>query len=122
MSVKSLKLSWWNYLVIACKAKFGGGWASVAEYCLDLLNDKVLSRLAPEELKKYAVLAQEIAELIRKGVEIFVKSEAGKKAGTATIDAFTHLAKALEDGKITAEELDAEIEAVKAAIEAWKAV
>ena len=109
-----------NWLVVFFKGKFGGGMTSVIQYLLNLFNEKVLSKVKPEELKKYAGLVIAIAEFGEKVLDLYVMDEAKRAALAKTVEALRTLADALADGTVTSEELDKVIDAVTACIKAWK--
>lgn len=113
-------MSAWNWLVVFFKGKFGGGMTSVIQYLLNLFNEKVLSKVKPEELKKYAGLVIAIAEFGEKVLDLYVMDEAKRAALAKTVEALRTLADALADGTVTSEELDKVIDAVTACIKAWK--
>lgn len=115
-----MKLSVWNYLVLFCKAKFGGGITSVIEYLLNLFNEKVLSKVSPEELKKYSGIVVALAEFCEKVLDLYMLDEAKRTALTKTVEALCALADSLSDGKVTPDELNKVIDEVVAAIAAWK--
>ena len=93
---------------------------SVIQYLLNLFNEKVLSKVKPEELKKYAGLVIAIAEFGEKVLDLYVMDEAKRAALAKTVEALRTLADALADGTVTSEELDKVIDAVTACIKAWK--
>ena len=113
-------MSAWNWLVVFFKGQFGGGMTSVIQYLLNLFNEKVLSKVKPEELKKYAGLVIAIAEFGEKVLDLYVMDEAKRAALAKTVEALRTLADALADGTVTSEELDKVIDAVTACIKAWK--
>lgn len=113
-------MSAWNWLVVFFKGKFGGGMTSVIQYLLNLFNEKVLSKVKPEELKKYAGLVIAIAEFGEKVLDLYVMDEAKRAALAKTVEALRTLADALADGTVTSEELDKVIDAVTVCIKAWK--
>ena len=101
-----------------------GGVAGIIEYLLDLFNDQVLAKIKDKEtglmylkdVRSLSTCAKEILE--NHSAQM---SEAKTAAGQKTVDALDELAKALEDFKLEPDELDAIVEKVKAAVEAWKA-
>ena len=113
-------MSAWNWLVVFFKGKFGGGISSVIQYLLKLVNEKVLAKVNPEELKKYAGLVIAIAEFGEKVLDLYVMDEAKRAALAKTVEALRTLADALADGTVTSEELDKVIDEVSACIKAWK--
>lgn len=113
-------MSAWNWLVVFFKGKFGGGMTSVIQYLLNLFNEKVLSKVKPEELKKYAGLVIAIAEFGEKVLDLYVMDEAKRAALAKTVETLRHIANSLADGKVTADELNKAIDDVTACIKAWK--
>lgn len=114
------KLSLWNWVVIFCKGKFGDGLTSVFEYILNIFNAKVLSKVSPEELKKYSAIIVALAEFGEKILNIYIM-DAGKKAALSkTVDTLRKVSVSLEDGKVTADELEQTINDLVDTIEAWK--
>lgn len=118
--LSDFKLSLWNYIVIGCKGIFGDGMSSIVAYVLGLFNKKVLSRCPAEELKKWSGVFRSLMVFVSDVVEIFVTEEAVRLAAGSTTEVLGKLASHLEDGNYSEEELDADIEAVYAAIENWK--
>lgn len=114
------KLSLWNWVVIFCKGKFGDGLTSVLEYILNIFNDKVLSKVSPEELKKYSALIVALAEFGAKILNIYLMDAGKKVALSKTVDTLRKLSVSLEDGKVTADELEQTINDLVDTIEAWK--
>jgi len=101
-----------------------GGVAGLIEYLLDLFNDQVLAKVKDKE--EFAAYAEDVAQFVffLDGVmnrHTKWMSDAKRAAFSATINAVKELADALKDCKFEASELDAVIEKIKAAIEAWKA-
>ena len=62
-----------------------------------------------------------LATLIVTAVGVFV-DEKYRDAANKTVDALKDLALSIEDGELSSAELNANIEAVNACIDAWKAV
>lgn len=119
---KGFKLGLWNYLVIGCKGIFGGGWASIIEYVAKIFTEKVLARCDSELLKKWSEVFEKFAEFLQFVVDQFITDEKKKAAADATIAAIKHLAVALKDGELTADEINDELDKVYAAVDAWKAI
>lgn len=113
-------LTLWNWVVIFCKGKFGGGLPAVLEYILDIFNEKVLRKVSPENLKKYSALVVALAEFGEKVLNIYIMDEGKKEALTKTVDTLRNLATALEDGKVTPDEMEQAIQDVTDTINAWK--
>ena len=114
------KLSLWNWVVIFCKGKFGDGLTSVIEYILNLFNQKVLTKVSPEDLYKYSAIIVALAEFGEKILNIYIMEEGKKNALSKTVETLRKLARSLEDGKVTAEELECTINDLMETIEAWK--
>ena len=98
-----------------------GGFAELAKLLCTAFT-KLLRKANPEKLKKYAELAAKVALLAQRVVDIFVSGDKEKEAATATITCLKTLAEHLEDGEYTTEELEADIDNIVAAIDAWKKV
>ena len=122
MEKADFKLSLWNWVVIFCKGKFGGGMSSVFEYILNIFNEKVLSKVSPEDLKKYSGIIVALAEFGQKVLDIYIVDEAKRVALSKTVATLRDLATALEDGKVTTEELEQAINAVIEVVDAWKSI
>lgn len=122
MEKANFKLSLWNWVVVFCKGKFGGGVSSVLEYILNIFNDKVLSKVSPEELKKYSGLIVALAEFGEKVLNIYVIEPKKRKALSKTVDTLRKLADSLSDGNVTADELETAINDVIDTINAWKSI
>lgn len=122
MEKADFKLSLWNWAVIFCKGKFGGGITSVLEYVLTIFNDKVLSKVSPEDLKKYSGIIVALAEFGQKVLDLYIVDEAKLNALTKTVETLRNLATALEDGEVTTEELELAINEVIETINVWKSI
>lgn len=95
-----------------------GGWTGLAVYILESVNQ----RLATLDQTKLAQAAQ-IVKAIASALEILLGTFLPVKyrdAAQKTLEALNTLALALADGKVTQEELDANIDAIEAAVLAWK--
>ena len=114
------KLSLWNWVVIFCKGKFGDGLTSVIEYILNIFNAKVLSKVSPEELKKYSAIIVALAEFGEKILNIYLMDAGKKTAHSKTVDTLRKVSVSLEDGKVTSDELEQVINDLVGTIEAWK--
>ena len=115
-------LSVWNWVVIFCKGKFGDGLTSVFAYVLEIFNEKLLSKVAPEELVKYSGLVSALADFGEKVLEIYVVAEGKRIAMAKTVGSLRTLAKALSDGQVTKDELDETVRAIADTITAWKSL
>ena len=98
-----------------------GGFAELAKLLCTAFT-KLLRKADPAKLKKYAELAAKIAMFAQSIVDIFVAGDKEKDAATATIVCLRTLAEHLEDGQYTPDELDADVDNIIAAIDAWKKV
>ena len=98
-----------------------GGFAELAKLLCTAFT-KLLRKADPAKLKKYAELTARIALLAQRVVDIFVSGDKEKEAATATITCLKTLAEHLEDGQYTPDELDADVDNIIAAIDAWKKV
>ena len=107
----------------ALLALMTGGWTGLASYLLEVLNE-ALAGANRETLAKSAEIVRGIANVIQTAIATFSgqMKPAYVEAGLKTVEAVNTLALALADGTITADELDANIETVRAAIDAWQAV
>ena len=117
---REFKLSVWNYIVIGCKGIFGDGFVSIVEYLLQLFNEQVLAKCDPETLKKWSQVFAALADFIERILSIFMSDGAVLDAAKATIRAVHDLAQHLSDGRYDPDELDADIESVRAAVDAWR--
>lgn len=122
MEKADFKLSLWNWVMIFCKGKFGGGLSSVFEYVVNLFNDKVLSKVSPEDLKKYSGIVVALAEFGEKILNLYTVDEAKKTALAKTVESLRKLAVVLEDGSVTSEELEQTINDIIETVNAWKDV
>ena len=95
-----------------------GGWAGLAAYILEAVN-KWLATLDQSKLAEVAKIVKAIASALAILLNTFLP-EKFRPAAQKTLDALNTLVASLEDGKITQEELDANIDAVEAAVKAWK--
>lgn len=96
-----------------------GGWAGLAVYILEALN-KWLATLDQSKIAQVALVVKSVSNAIDALAPLLpVKYTDAVKATTATV---SKLAESLADGKVTQEELDDNIDAVEAAIDAWKKV
>lgn len=95
-----------------------GGWAGLAEYILRAINGW-LAKLDKSKLAEAAKIVKAVASALGILLTTFLPDRY-KAAATQTLCALETLAEAMADGNITPEELDANIDAIEAAIEAWK--
>lgn len=98
-----------------------GGWSGLAIYALEGVNS-LLAKCDVETLKKTAKIVSSVATTVKGVIEVFVSKEAVKNAAGLTVSALEDLAKALEDGELTKDELDSNIETITSCVNAWKAV
>ena len=98
-----------------------GGWAELAKLICTAFT-KLLAKADPSKLRKYAELAAKISLLAQRVVDVFVTGDKERDAATATIVCLRTLAEHLEDGQYTPDELDADVDNIIAAIDAWKKV
>ena len=96
-----------------------GGWAGLAVYILEAIN-KWLATLDQSKIAQVALVVKSVSNAIDALAPLLpAKYTDAVKATTAVV---SKLAESLADGKVTQEELDDNIDAVKAAIYAWKKV
>ena len=94
-----------------------GGWAGLAEYILETVND-ALKRLDVTKLAQMAQVVKAVATAVSALTPLLPARYAAPVR--VTFAALDSLAMALADGRVTPEELDVNIDAVEAAIVAWK--
>jgi hypothetical protein len=111
MNISKVKAAW---------AFLTGGWSGLAQYLLGLVN-KALALCDAEKCRKCATIAISIAAIVKTAVAVFAPEKYRDPAGK-TVEALGVVAAALEDGKLTEEELNANIDNIAKCIEAWKAV
>lgn len=109
-------MSLWNKIVFAMKFAFGG-FESVTDYVLKLINDCIGNGNVAERVKQ-------VREFVRTAISYLKKYEKYCPAIWAEdylklIAALQTLVDALEDGKISAEEAAAAVSAVQYAISKW---
>lgn len=100
-----------------------GGISGLVKAALDWLNTKVLSRITDKEMAtKYLLDIRDFRVFLCAafGRHTEWMSEAKRAAADKTLAAIDALCAALEDWNITPEELDAIVDGVKAAIDAFK--
>ena len=96
-----------------------GGWAGLAVYILEAIN-KWLAILDQSKIAQVALVVKSVSNAIDALAPLLpVKYTDAVKATTAAV---SKRAESLADGKVTKEELDDNIDAVEAAINAWKKV
>ena len=96
------------------------GWSGLMKYVLGFAN-AALQKLNGDKLKKASQIAVNVAAVVSTAVGVFV-DEKYRDAANKTVDALKDLALSIEDGELSSAELNANIEAVNACIDAWKAV
>ena len=111
MNISKIKAAW---------AFLTGGWSGLAQYMLGIVN-KALALCDAEKCRKCATVAISIAAVVKTVCDIFAPDKY-KVAAANTIDALETLASALEDGTLTNDELNSNIDAISNCINAWKAV
>lgn len=94
-----------------------GGWAGLAVLILEAVN-RYLATLDPAKLAQFALVVKSLANAVDALAPLIPSKYAD--AVRATTAALSALAQSLADGKITEKELDANIDAVQAAVLAWK--
>ena len=94
------------------------GWSGLMKYVLGFVN-AALQKLKGDKLKRASQIAVNVAAVVSAAVGVFV-DEKYRDAANKTVDALKDLA--IEDGELSSAELNANIEAVNACIDAWKAV
>lgn len=119
----NLKINIWQKLKLLGTFVFGD-MADVIGWALGWFNDNVLQKVRnPEEANLYCKDVRDFATFLRSVLLRHEKwtSEAKRKAFVAVADAVDSLSVALEDLKVTREELDIIVAAVRDAVKAWKA-
>lgn len=94
-----------------------GGWAGLATYILEAIND-ALKRLDQTRLAQFAQVVGCACSALKALAPLLPTRY--QRPAASTVDALNQLAAALADGKVTNEELDGIIDTIEAAIEAWK--
>lgn len=95
-----------------------GGWSGLVVYLLEAVNE-ALAKLDAAKLAEVAKIVKSVMDALHILGDTFVP-ERYRTACRFTVEALADLAVALQDGKLTKDELDAEIDAVEAAVEEWK--
>lgn len=108
MEVSKLKALW---------SLVTGGWTGLATYLLKVIN-KTLKKLNPEKVKQAAVVVEAVASALKALVTLV--PDKYQSAVALTIETVSKLAEALKSGDIDEKELDDEIDAIEATIQAWK--
>lgn len=111
MNISKIKAAW---------AFLTDGWSGLFQYLLEAVNS-LLAKCDAEKLKSSAKISLGVAAIVKTACDTFAPDKY-KSAATKTIDALTTLASALEDGNLTAAEIDANIKAISDCIDAWKEV
>ena len=96
-----------------------GGWSGLAVYILEAIN-KWLAIIDQSKIAQVALVVKSVSNAIDALAPLLPAKYAD--AVEATTAAVSKLAESLADGKVTKEELDDNIDAVEAAINAWKKV
>lgn len=97
-----------------------GGWTGLAVYVLEAIN----GWLATVDRSKLSDVAR-IVKAVSGALEILLNAFLPARycdAAAKTLEALDVLALSLADGKITQEELDANIDAIEDAISSWRAL
>lgn len=115
--IKELNISKWS----AVWAYMIDGWAGLAKLVCEAFT-KLLKKADADKLAKYAELASKIAQFIRYGINLFVTDTKLCNAIGAVATAIEQIALHIKDGEYTPEEMDLDIDAIEAAIDAWKEV
>lgn len=111
--IKSMKIS----KLKALWSLMTGGWTGLATYLLEAIN-KTLKKLDPAKIKQVAVIVEAVASALKALVPLM--PDKYQAAVSLTIETVSKLAEALKSGDIDEKELDGEINAIEAAIQAWK--
>jgi len=111
MSISKIKAAW---------AFLTGGWSGLAQYLLKAVN-ALLAKCDADKCKKTATIAISIAAIVKTACDVFAP-EKYKAAAANTVAALSTLAAALEDGNLTEDELDTNIETISKCVDAWKEV
>lgn len=106
----------WNKVVLTAKFVLGG-FESATDYLLKLLNEFLSSGKIAEGVQK----AREFVESIVKSMKKYEKycPAIWTTHYEKLMDAIQTLVDVFEDGKVTYEEIEKAVEAVKAAIDEW---
>ena len=110
-------MSLWNKIVLCTKFVFGG-FESATDYILNLLNEFLCNVNIAERVNKIRDFAETAVTYLRKYEKYCPAvwaSDYAKLMGVVQT-----LVDILEDGKVSSEELEKAIAAVKDAIEEWK--
>lgn len=111
MNISRIKAIW---------ALVTSGWPGLAQYVLEAVN-AALSKCDVEKCKKTASVAISAAAIVKVVCDVFAP-EKYKSAAADTVAALETLAGALEDGVLTKDELDSNVDAISKCIETWKEV
>ena len=118
----NIKINIWQKLKLLGTFVFGD-MADVIGWALGWFNASVLGKIkSPEEAGLYCKDVKDFAFFLRSVLTRHSAwmTEAKRKAFLAVVDAVDCLAAALEDLKVTREELTTVVEHVRAAIKAWE--
>lgn len=97
-----------------------GGWSGLAVYLLEEVN-AWLRNLDGVNLARFAEVVGTIGKALRLLGDCFLPAKY-RPAASATCKVLDEFALALADGQITQSEIDANAEAIEAAVIEWKAV
>ena len=111
MNISKIKAAW---------AFLTGGWSGLAQYMLKAVN-ALLAKCDADKCKRTATIAISIAAIVKTACDVFAPDKY-KSAAAKTVDALETLAVALEDGNLTEDELNTNIDAISTCIDAWKEV
>ena len=111
MNISKIKAAW---------AFLTDGWSGLFQYLLTAVNN-LLAKCDADKLKNAANIALGVAAIVKTACDTFAPNKY-KSAAMTTVAALTTLATALEDGNLTANEIDANINAISDCIAAWKEV
>jgi len=96
-----------------------GGIAGLIKYILEVINE-ALKKLDPAKIAQVADVVKNVSNALVALVPLLPAKY--QDAAKVTIEAINKLSDALKDGNVTEQELNDEIDAIKAAIDAWKNV
>ena len=96
------------------------GWSGLMKYGLEFVNS-ALQKFDADKLRSASRISVNIAAVVSAAVGVFV-DEKYRDAANKTVEALKDLALSIEDGELSNDELNANIEAINKCIDAWKAV